>query len=225
MKFSFFLILLAVTSSMKSCSQTNPKPKEADKIPAQLIGGSCEGCEAIFENHVPFEKIKSIDTLPDFNEAGPKIEISGIIYKADGRTPAPDVVLYIYHTDQKGRYPTKENEKGWGKRHGFIRGWIKTDQNGNYKFYTLLPASYPDGKNPKHIHPVIKETDKNEYWIDEFLFEDDPYLSKEERDRPNPRGGSGILKTNLKNGMLSATRNIILGLNVPGYPVAQKKKL
>ena len=162
--------------------------------------------------------------MPDFNDAGPKIEISGIIYHRDGKTPAADVVLYVYHTDQTGVYPKKGNEKGWAKRHGYIRGWVKTDKRGFYKFYTLVPASYPNSKNPKHIHPVVKETDKNEYWIDEYLFEGDPFLKFEKSDRP-ARGSNGIIKPVMKDGMLRATRNIILGLNVPDYPETAVKNI
>ena len=210
------LILFVACISLTACSQNNAvkDTKEKSKI---HVGGNCEGCEAIYESPVPFEQMNNTDTLPGFNDRGPKIEISGIVYEPDGKTPAKDVVLYVYHTDQAGNYPTKGNEKGWAKRHGYIRGWVKTDKNGFYKFYTLVPASYPKSENPKHIHPTIKETDKNEYWIDEYLFEGDPYLQYEKQDRP-PRGGSGVIKPAMKDGMLKATRNIILGLNVPGYP-------
>jgi protocatechuate 3,4-dioxygenase beta subunit len=187
------------------------------------VGGTCEGCEAIYECPVSFDQLNEIDTLPDFNEAGPKIEISGTIYKSDGKTPAPGIILYVYHTDQKGLYATKGNDpdsyrEGWGKRHGYIRGWIKTDINGFYKLYTLVPASYPNSKNPKHIHPTIKEPGYNEYWIDEFVFNDDPLLPEAERFKSNPVGGSGVLKTYIKDGMLRANRDIILGLNVRDYP-------
>jgi protocatechuate 3,4-dioxygenase beta subunit len=95
---------------------------------------------------------------------------------------------------------------------------VKTGKNGHYEFYTLVPASYPNSRNPKHIHPVIKEQDKNEYYIDEFLFDNDPYLTTRERNPEHPRGGNGVLKPVLKDGMLRAGRDIILGLNVPGYP-------
>lgn len=210
------LLMIIIFPALPGCAQKSSTndTKQAVKI---QIGGGCEGCEGIFESPVPFEQLNNVDTLPGFNDAGPKIEISGTIYQRDGKTPAKDVVLYIYHTDQTGIYPTKGNEKGWGKRHGYMRGWVKTDKNGFYKFYTLVPASYPNSKNPKHIHPTIKEADKNEYWIDEFLFADDPYLQHEQSSRP-PRGGDGILKPVAKDGMLRATRNIILGLNVPDYP-------
>lgn len=215
------LMVFAIALMLTGCSQTNAKkPGNNDEKRAEA-GGGCEGCEAIYESTVPFEKLNAVDTLPDFYESGPKIGISGIVYQADGRTPAKDVVMYVYHTDQHGKYSTKGGETGWGKRNGYIRGWLKTDQNGFYKIYTLVPASYPDSRNPKHIHAVVKEADKTEYYIDEFLFNDDPYLTPEARNKPHPRGGDGIMKTSLKDGMLWATRDIFLGLNIPAYPVHQ----
>ena len=129
--------------TISGCSQTNSDKKINETVIKKKVGGGCEGCEAIYESPVSFEKLSSIGTLPDFNDPGPKIEISGIVYQRDGKTPAKDVVIYIYHTDQKGVYPKRGDEKGWGKRHGYIRGWVKTDKKGIYKFYTQKPAAYP----------------------------------------------------------------------------------
>ena len=103
--------------------------------PTKLVGGPCEGCEAIFE--YGDKKLTAVDTLPDFHDPGPRIKITGTIYKPDGKTPAKDVILYIYHTNQKGIYATKGDEKGWARRHGYIRGWIKTRSrrcNQRYKY-------------------------------------------------------------------------------------------
>ena len=215
------LILIPVSFlvfTVSSCGQ-NSATQPVTKSKTDLkVGGNCEGCEAIYETPIPFEQLNEVDSLPGFTDAGPKIEISGIIYKADGKTPAPGIILYVYHTDQKGIYATKGDEKGWAKRHGYMRGWVKTNEKGEYKFYTLVPATYPNSNNPKHIHPTIKEPGFTEYWIDEFVFDDDPLLPAGERNRPNPVGGGGVLKTEMKDGMLHATRNIILGLNVKDYP-------
>ena len=213
-----FLILILSVTSLQSCAQNSAAVKNESGSADKKVAQRCEGCEAIYECPVSFDKLNEVDTLPGFNDKGPKIEISGVIYKADGKTPAPGVVLYVYHTDQKGIYATKGNETGWAKRHGYIRGWIKTNSKGEYKIYTLVPASYPNSNNPKHIHPTIKEPGISEYWIDEFLFADDPLLPDSERNRAKPVGGNGVLKTEMKDGMLRATRNITLGLNVEGYP-------
>jgi protocatechuate 3,4-dioxygenase beta subunit len=218
MKTCLIMLLALCLTCVNACSQNNGQLQNRPGKTEIKVGGRCEGCEAIYESPIAFEKLDATVTLPDFNEPGPKIEVSGIIYKADGKTPAAGVVLYVYHTDQQGKYSSKGNEKGWAKRHGYIRGWMRTGSDGQYKFYTLVPASYPNSSNPKHIHPVIKEPGKSEYWIDEFVFDDDPLLPGKERIKPDPVGGNGVLKTVAKDGILRATRDIILGLNVEDYP-------
>ena len=218
MTYKLLLPCFFILFAFSSCGQTTPGKNQGVKENERKVGGNCEGCEAIYESLIPFEHLNEVDTLPDFNEAGPKIVISGIIYRADGKTPAPNIILYVYHTDQNGIYPKKGNEKGWAKRHGNLQGWIKTNEKGEYKFYTLVPASYPNSSNPKHIHPTIKEPGFSEYWIDDFVFNDDPLLPAKERNKKNPVGGDGVLNPEMKDGMLYATRNIILGLNVRDYP-------
>lgn len=215
MKHLLLIIICLTTFTLHSCSQTN-KPKPTDKP----VGGGCEGCEAIYESPVAFNRLSHIDTLPDYFEPGPKLEVRGVIYNADGRTPAPNVILYIYHTDQKGLYSNGKN--GWEKRHGYIRGWMRTNVKGEYKFYTLIPASYPNSSIEKHIHPTIKEEGFTEYYIDEFTFDDDKYLTGEKRKRMENRGGNGVLVTEKKGNEYYATRNIYLGRNVPGYPQTKK---
>ncbi|MDZ4794661.1 MAG: intradiol ring-cleavage dioxygenase [Bacteroidota bacterium] len=211
-------LLITMSITLCGCSQNTSKPNVNNQPGTGDIkaGGRCEDCAAIYQCPVPFEQLNEVDSLPDFMEPGPKIEISGTIFQRDGKTPAADIVLYVYHTDQKGLYSKKGNEKG---PHGYIRGWVKTNAAGYYKFYTLVPASYPNSMNPKHIHPTIKESGISEYWIDEFLFDDDPLLQPEELTKTTPRGGSGILKTIQADGILKATRDITLGLHVTGYPV------
>ena len=186
------------------------------------VGGPCEGCEAIYENTVPFENLPSFVELPDVSWDGKKpMGINGIVYKADGKTPAPDVVLYLYHTNEKGIYPKKGDENGWAKRHGYLRGWVKTDQKGAYKFGSLRPAPYPGRDEPAHIHVIVKEPGINEYYIDEFLFSDDPLLTQARKDKLENRGGSGIIKIVDVGNMYKGERNIYLGKNIPDYP-AQK---
>jgi protocatechuate 3,4-dioxygenase beta subunit len=84
---------------------------------SQLLA-SCEGCEEIFEyrNRV----LTSVNTLPDFDDQGIKIKVTGTIYRNDGVTPASDVILYVYHTDQNGIYMTRGDERGWAKRQNIL---------------------------------------------------------------------------------------------------------
>ncbi|MEP3389016.1 MAG: intradiol ring-cleavage dioxygenase [Reichenbachiella sp.] len=204
---NFILILLLTVTSCHS--QT--KKVDTEKI----VGGSCEGCEAVFE--FGKKKLLAIDTLPDFEKTEPKLKLTGTVFEKDGKTPVENVILYIYQTDRNGIYASKGNEKGWAKRHGYIRGWIKTDKSGMHAFYTFRPVSYPSGTEPEHIHITVKELNKNEYYIDEFVFDDDLMLTQKERDELENRGGSGIVQPRLKDGILTANRDIILGLNIPNY--------
>jgi protocatechuate 3,4-dioxygenase beta subunit len=182
----------------------------------KIVGGGCDGCEAIFEG-MP-KSFSWETTIADAKEPGEPLEISGTIYQVDGKTPAAGVILYVYHTDAKGYYSPAPGATGLAKRHGHLRGWVKTSENGRYRFRTIKPAAYPGRKDPAHIHPIVKEPDKNEYYIDEFRFDDDPLLTREERAREEKRGGSGVIKlTKNQNGVWAGQRDIILGLNVPNY--------
>lgn len=188
----------------------------AQEIKHSRLLGQCEGCEAVFE--YGDKMLTPVDTLPDFSRPGPKLKISGTIYLNDGKTPAQDVILYIYHTNQKGIYETRGQETGWARRHGFIRGWIKTGTDGRYTFYTLKPGSYPDNSTPAHIHPIILEPNGKYYWLGSYHFTDDPRLTDKERSPAHPRGGgSGVLRLKKENGLLIGERDIVLGLNVPHY--------
>jgi len=218
-----FLIfsLLIITLSTSSCTRDTRQLSDIStpgKTTDTLIGGGCEGCEAVFESPTKHTELGNTDTLPGYWEAGTKIMISGVIYKSDGITPAKDIVLYVYHTDRKGYYTAKENSKGWEKRHGYMRGWLKTNESGEYAFYTIKPAPYPNATFPAHIHPTIKEPGKNEYYIDDFVFSDDPFVDDKYRKNEQKRGGSGIL-TLVKgdDDIMYAKRDIIIGKNIPNY--------
>lgn len=182
---------------------------------SEIVGGPCEGCEAILE--YGSKKLIATDTLPGYIENKHKIKLTGIVLKKDGKTPVKNVIIYIYHTNRQGIYETKGNEKGWAKRHGFIRGWVKTDNQGKYTFYTFRPAAYPNGLESEHIHMTVKEPNKSEYYIDSVVFNDDPKLTNSKKQNLKNRAGSGIVDLKIENEILTAKRNIILGLNIPNY--------
>jgi protocatechuate 3,4-dioxygenase beta subunit len=204
MKNYFPLLFLLI---LTSCS-----PAQSSK---NLLGGPCEGCEAIYEyNDRP---LGAETTLPDFYRKGRPIKITGTVYQKDGRTPAPDVILYVYHTDQSGRYTAQSNAKGWEKRHGSIRGWMKTDEKGRYTFYTLRPGTYPSRTEPAHIHITVKEPDKRAYYLDSFYFEGDPLLTSKIKSQMMNRGGNGIIQLDQSGKIMVGKRDLVLGENIPNY--------
>ena len=195
--------------AMNCSSKAKGTPSEPQKI-----GGGCDGCELIYEG-MP-ENLSWETRLNSPAEPGEPLEISGTIYRKDGKTPAPNIILYVYHTDATGHYSPAPNQTQ-GRRHGHLRGWMKTSAKGEYKFITIKPAPYPNFRDPAHIHPLLKEPDKNEYWMDEYVFDEDPLLTKEKRAKLENRCGSGIMHVTKQNGIWVAKRDIILGLNVPNY--------
>jgi protocatechuate 3,4-dioxygenase beta subunit len=206
---SVILFSLFVVST--SCrAQTKPLTSTA------IVGGGCDGCRGIYDN-MP-QQVDWQTTIASAAEPGERMEISGTIYQVDGKTPAPNVILYVYHTDAKGLYSPAPDEAAAARRHGHLRGWMKTNERGEYKFASIRPAHYPNSRGPAHIHAIVKEPDKNEYWIDEYLFDDDPAVTREPRPKVENRGGSGIIHlARNSDGTWVGRRDIVLGLNIPNY--------
>ena len=188
----------------------------AQTVSAQTSPDRCEGCDLLFQGMPTV--ISSSARLAGPEEKGEPLRLSGTIYQPDGKTPASGIVLYIYQTDHAGLYSPGPNQVH-ARRHGHLRGWVQSDDRGRYEFFTIRPASYPNSRSPQHIHPIIYEPKaKLFYWIDDYLFDDDPLLTAEEKRKQPRRSGSGIL--NLKKGsqgQWTGKRDIVLGQNVPNY--------
>jgi protocatechuate 3,4-dioxygenase beta subunit len=167
------------------------------------------------------KSINATDTSAGWHEAGQKLLVTGTVYKRDGKTPAPNVVLYYWQTNSQGLYAPAPNMNARARRHGHIRGWLKTDAQGYYALYTIRPAPYPNDRLPAHIHVLVKEPNiANEYYIEEFVFDDDQLLTTPKRKAMENRGGSGVLRVLLDGKLQVAEHNIILGLNIPNYPAS-----
>lgn len=202
----FFTIMLFASANSQ----------QRDQAKARLVGGRCEGCEAIFEYDE--RTLAAVDTLPDFYEAAVKIKVTGTVFQKDGKSPAEAVILYIYHTNQHGVYASKGTATGWGKHHGDLRGWVKTNRDGQYAFFTSLPGTYPDRSSPAHIHLTVLEPNGKYCWLEDFYFEGDSLLTTSELAPQSPRGGTpGLLSLKREGSLLVGNRNIVLGRNIPNY--------
>ncbi|MDC8003867.1 intradiol ring-cleavage dioxygenase [Aureisphaera galaxeae] len=206
-----FLGILLLAFFAFSCKGQSNSEKERN------VGGPCEDCESLLDYKMLDVAPESIDTLPGFHKNEPKIKITGTVFKKDGKTPAENILLYVYHVDRNGIYQPSDNPVGWERRHGQHRGWLKTDPDGTFVFYTFRPAPYPQVNEPEHIHVYVKEPGTIPYYLDSYLFESDPTLTEEMKQSEKNRGGSGIVRLEKKNGIWTAHRNIILGLNIPDY--------
>jgi protocatechuate 3,4-dioxygenase beta subunit len=140
-----------------------------------------------------------------------RLIIDGTIFQPDG-TPAAGVLLYAYHTDGGGVYPKRGDETGNGRRHGYLRGWLRTGIDGRYRIETIKPGSYPSGSEPAHVHMTLRPPGAPERYIDDVVFDGDPMLTPEHRARLQQRGGSGIVRLERDGeGFHRARRDIHLG--------------
>ena len=182
---------------------------------AGTLGGPCEGCEAALE--FGDQILTDSDTFPEYMRSRNKLVINGVVYQPDGVSPASGVILYAYHTNERGLYSSDPGAEGWARRHGRLRGWLKTDESGCYSIYTIRPASYPDRSEPEHVHFTVLEPGKTPYYIDDVLFTDDPLVTDEVRASQKQRGGPGISTPRRVDGVLYVNRDIYLGKNIPNY--------
>ncbi|MGJ8592968.1 MAG: hypothetical protein ACSHXF_10490 [Aquaticitalea sp.] len=196
--FSLLYLTCFIISSQISFAQTSAN--STDEIPSDYLNRS-----ALYDYSE--QQLNNTDTIPDFATKQDKLMITGTIFQSDGLTPAKDVILYISQPDEDGDYELKMNND---KRYVHHRGWVKTDADGRYTFYTFVPGNFIQYRELKHIHPVIKEPGKEEYALNAFLFENDPFLSKSCRKRLAKKGMDTILVLEKKDNIFVATKNIIL---------------
>lgn len=207
-KYFEILLLTLFVFSCKGQSNSNVE---------RNVGGPCQDCEAVLDFKALTIPPKSTDTLPGYENNEPKVKISGTVFQKDGKTPAENVILYIYHTDRNGIYQPSEKPVAWEKTHGQYRGWLKTGKDGKFTFHTFRPAPYPKVQEPEHIHIYVKEPTTIPYYIDSYFFESDSLLTEEKKRSHKKRGGSGVIKLKMKDGAWTANRDLILGLNIPDY--------
>lgn len=220
------LLSFLIGLSLSSCNAQQGNQAQSSPTQSTPVGGNFENSSYTYYG-IP-AALTSVDTSAGYNEGGQKLLITGKVYQSDGKTPAPGVIIYYYHTAPSGRYEHRvteprsmpPNEKG--QTHGYLRGWVKSDQNGSYKIYTIRPGVYPTRDEPAHIHLTVKEPNHlSEYYLDDIVFDDDKLLNSAARKKLKNRGGSGIVRLLVTDSIHIAEKDIILGLNIPGYPIKE----
>jgi protocatechuate 3,4-dioxygenase beta subunit len=191
-----------------------PAAKASDE---PVVGGRCEGCEAVFVG-LPASLVAQARIAPA-DEPGEPLHIEGSVFDAQGE-PREGVIVYAYQTDARGVYPpATQLEDRWARRHGRLRAWARSDAQGRYAFDSVRPGSYPESRVPQHIHMHVIEPGCATYYIDDIEFMDDPLNTPESaQQQARARGGSGLVRPELREGVWQVRRDIHLGRGIPGYP-------
>ena len=199
----YFLLQAVLSLPLLGLSQ-RPTPETTP-----VIGGPCQGCEFVFQGLPP--ALTSLARIAPPEEPGEPLVLEGRVGHPDG-SPAPGIIVYAYHTDRRGVYPRDRTF------HGRLRGWVRTDEKGHYRFETIRPAGYPDGAECAHIHMHVIEPGVGTYFIDNVVFADDPDLPQRLREpSADGRGGPGLTYPKKRDGVWFIQREITLGKGIPGY--------
>lgn len=184
------------------------------------IGRIIDGTEALFDG-LP-TTLTANERIAPLDERGEPLVIEGVVRDAAGQL-VPDIVIYAHHTNRFGIYPRHPDfpRDSVARRHGRLRGWVRTDAQGRYRFETIRPGGYPMMGAPAHVHLQILEPGRCTYVIDDLVFDDDSRLDDGHRARSAARGvgGSGVTHpVRDENGRWLVRRDIILGANIADYP-------
>jgi protocatechuate 3,4-dioxygenase beta subunit len=199
---------LLVGAACRSSSEASASEDQAVPRSPRRDLYACEGCEGALER--PAAELGSEARIAAPGEPGERMRIEGIVYRTDGRTPAADVVIYAYQTDAGGLYSRGRPDSEWSRRHGLLRGWVRTGADGRYAFDTVKPGPYPRETNPAHVHLTILEPGRPPYWIDDIVFAGEFGVTATYRRERENRGGDGIVALGRRGGLLVARRDIFL---------------
>jgi protocatechuate 3,4-dioxygenase, beta subunit len=128
---------------------------------------------------------------------GERIIVTGRVLEDNGR-PVPNTLVEIWQCNAAGRYIHKTDQHDAPLDPNFFGGGrCVTDQEGNYRFYTIKPGAYPWGNHtnawrPAHIHLSLFGPSFVTRLVTQLFFPGDPLLEldpifqgspKEARDR------------------------------------------
>ncbi|HMK04939.1 MAG TPA: hypothetical protein VK489_12135 [Ferruginibacter sp.] len=107
--------------------------------------------------------------IPPGSKAG-IMHLSGTVFKKDGKTPLPAVLIECWQCDEHEHYDNVSDEY-------LLRGAVKTGKDGKYAFKTIVPVPYKDGDawRPAHIHMRISSSDHQDL-ITQLYFKGDKHI-------------------------------------------------
>ncbi|SMD42259.1 Protocatechuate 3,4-dioxygenase beta subunit [Aquiflexum balticum DSM 16537] len=152
------------------------------------------------------------DIIPPDSKGIP-MNLTGTIFKEDGKTPLNNVLVEIWQCDENEHYDNTSD--------GYLfRGAVKSDENGKYAFKTIVPVPYKADPNneaswrPAHIHMRVSVAEQQDL-ITQIYFKGDKY-NDTDRSASSPQAVNRILEI-VKNasGEHSVTFDVVLSKEFP----------
>ncbi|HYC84424.1 MAG TPA: hypothetical protein VEB86_04345 [Chryseosolibacter sp.] len=108
--------------------------------------------------------------VPD-NSSGVPLIVTGTVY-ANCENVLAGAIVEIWNADHEGEYDTSDEFR--------FRGRYATNQNGTYRFRTIVPGRYLNGGTfrPSHIHFRVNATGHREL-VSQIYFKDDPFIASD----------------------------------------------
>jgi catechol 1,2-dioxygenase len=117
-------------------------------------------------------------TLCPNDEPGDALSISGTVTAAKDCRPIADATLDIWQTNSRGLYSNLLGLENPARPGTFnLRGRMKTDSEGRYRFESIVPGRYPlfwPLTRPRHIHAIVTHP-SYEALTTQIYFEGDEY--------------------------------------------------
>jgi protocatechuate 3,4-dioxygenase beta subunit len=137
-----------------------------------FVGDSPTTTDILGPFYRPGAPMRSNIIPPD--SKGILLNLSGTIYKEDGKTPLNNALVEIWQCDENQHYDNTSNDF-------LCRGALKTGNNGRYDFKTVVPVQYKANPNneaswrPAHIHMRVSVADQQDL-ITQIYFKGDKYI-------------------------------------------------
>jgi len=144
---------------------------------------------------------------------GIPMNLTGTIFKEDGKTPLNNALVEIWQCDENEHYDNTSDSF-------LFRGAIKTNKNGKYAFKTIVPVPYKADPNndeswrPAHIHMRVSVAEQQDL-ITQIYFKGDQY-NDTDRSASSPQAVNRTLNI-VKNssGENTVTFDVVLSKEIP----------
>jgi len=129
-------IVLLTSCAMAEADTAACSPTEADQLGPYYVAGT-----------------GVIDDLNRFGKSGETLVVEGsVLSSADDNGPVAEASIEVWQTDGEGNYFPENNGHvdDYADEDVDMRGTVKTDGTGLYRFQTVVPGAY--FPRPRHLH-------------------------------------------------------------------------